>query len=221
MLALLTALVFGILHSFGPDHLAAVSTFVSQRRRLRPALGVSLRWGGAHLISVLLLGLLISALAAPLPTRWEPYAEFAAGWVLLCVGMVSLRRNLQARKLHFHSHRHGALVHAHWHSHAHGEEHLDSHAVAFTGLVHGLAGAVPAIALFPLAVIRSPWLMGAYLAVFGFGVILGMAGYCLALSGLLRHLSERHLRRWAQPVIAGCSCALGIVWMVRTGLLFG
>lgn len=179
---------------------------------------VSVRWGVGHLVAILLLGVLIAVLAVPLPDQFEPYAEFLVGVVLVFVGVVSLRRSFRARKLHYHRHSHGSLVHTHLHSHALGEEHFDNHAATFTGAVHGLAGAVPALALFPIATMRSPWLVGAYLLVFGFGVILGMAFYCLALGGLMRTISEVRLERWAQPIIAAGSCALGIAWMVRTGL---
>ncbi|MCZ6753341.1 MAG: hypothetical protein O7E51_16135, partial [Acidobacteria bacterium] len=86
-------------------------------------------------------------------------------------------------------------------------------------VLHGLAGAVPALALFPIAAMESPWLMVAYLGVFGLGVMLGMAGYCLVLGGLIRTFSDALLERWVQPVIGTSSCALGVVWMIRTGLL--
>jgi len=219
VLAFATALLLGFLHAFGPDHLAAVSTFVSQRRRLGSALLISFRWGTAHMLSVLLLGIGISVLAIPLPHWLEAYAEFAVGLVLVLIGVVSLRRNFQARKLHYHWHHHGSRVHSHLHSHAHSQEHFDNHAITLTGALHGLAGAIPTLALFPLGLLGSPWLMGAYLLLFGLGVIAGMFLYCLALSGLLRTLSEARLQRWAQPLIATGSCTLGLVWMVRTGLL--
>ena len=217
LLAFATALFLGFLHAFGPDHLAAVSTFVSRRRRLLPALLISVRWGLAHLLAVLLLGVGISALSIPLPHWLEPYAESVVGVVLVCVGVVALVRNFRSRKLHLHPHHHGSLVHSHLHSHAHSEEHWSGHAITLTGLVHGLAGAIPAITLFPLGLLGTPWLLGAYLLVFGIGVILGMALYCVALSGLLRTLSESHLQRWAQPILASVSCALGLFWIARQG----
>ena len=219
MLIFATAFFLGILHAFGPDHLAAVSTFVSHRRRLSSTLMVSLRWGAGHLTTVLLLGILIAALAVPVPDRFEPYAELAVGAVLVFVGGVSLRRSFRARKLHYHRHSHGSLVHSHLHTHVHGEEHFDNHAATFTGAIHGLAGALPVLALIPLAAMESLWLMGTYLGVFGLGVMLGMAGYCLALGGLMQTFSEVRLERWLQPLIGVGSCALGVVWMIRTGLL--
>ena len=217
VLAFVSALFLGFLHAFGPDHLAAVSTFVSRRRRLLPALLISVRWGLAHLLAVLLLGVGISALAIPLPHWLGPYAESVVGVVLVWVGIVALVRNFRSRKLHLHPHQHGSLLHSHLHSHAHGQEHLSDHAITLTGLVHGLAGAIPSIALFPLGLLGTPWLLGAYLLVFGIGVILGMALYCVALSGLLRTLSESHLQRWAQPILASASCALGLFWIARRG----
>ena len=220
MLIYVTAFALGILHAFGPDHLAAVSTFVSHRRRRLPALGVSLRWGMGHLLSVLLFGVLVAALAVHIPERFEAFAEFGAGLVLVLVGLLSLRRSFRARRLHYHRHRHGTVVHAHLHTHAHSEEHFDGHAATLTGAVHGLAGAAPALALTPLAAMNSPWVMGAYLLLFGLGVTLGMAAYCLALGGVLQRIPQLTLERWVQPLIASGSCALGVVWMARTGLLF-
>lgn len=219
MLVLTTAFLLGIVHAFGADHLAAVSAFVSQHRRMGAALMVSIRWGSAHMMSVLVLGSLISVFSGHLPARFEPMAESAVGLVLVLVGLASLRRNFRARKLHFHTHHHDSLVHSHFHSHFERGDHSHNHAVTLTGFVHGLAGTLPALVLFPLATLKSPWAVGICLLVFGLGVILGMAGYCLALSSFLRTLSESSLYRWAQPVLGGSSCILGIIWIVRTHLI--
>lgn len=215
---LAAAFVLGVAHAFGPDHLAVVSTFVTHRRRLSSALVVSLLWGLGHMTSILGLGLLVSVFAVSLPNRLESYGEFAVGVVLVCVGFIALRRSFQANKVHYHHHSHGSLVHAHLHSHAHGEEHYDGHAATFTGIVHGLAGALPALALVPVAVMRSPWLAGLYFLLFSVGVILGMASYCIALSRMFRAFPEVQFRKWVQPAVAAICFAMGIFWMIRTGL---
>jgi hypothetical protein len=220
MLLIATALLLGIAHAFGSDHLAAMSTFVSHRRGRGAALGVSFRWGIAHMMGVLVPGVLIALVAAPAPEWLTSCAEFGVGVVLIFVGVGSLRRTVLARKIHYHRHSHGALTHMHLHSHERGEEHYENHAVSLTGLVHGLAGAIPALALVPLMAMGSPLQTGLFLFVFGAGVILAMAAYCLLLSGLFRRLSETQLLRWAQPALACGSCSLGLFWMFHTGVRF-
>ncbi len=48
LLPLLTAVSLGFLHALEPDHMAAVTTFVSRRPRPREAVGFGVRWGLGH-----------------------------------------------------------------------------------------------------------------------------------------------------------------------------
>ena len=42
----------GFLHAFDPDHLAAVSTFVSHKPGRRKSLRFALEWGAGHSLSL-------------------------------------------------------------------------------------------------------------------------------------------------------------------------
>jgi high-affinity nickel-transport protein len=100
---------------------------------------------------------------------------------------------------HTHSHEHEGATHVHPHAHTHGDDHADehsheshliakparfargSHERAFgVGLVHGLAGSA-AIALLVLSAIPNPVWGLVYLAIFGFGTIVGMAIITMAI----------------------------------------
>ncbi|HLX37099.1 MAG TPA: hypothetical protein VKR29_04835, partial [Candidatus Binataceae bacterium] len=104
------------------------------------------------------------------------------------------RRGVDDFFAHSHAHEHDGTTHTHPHAHAHGEDHSHqthlmpasrfargSRARAFgVGLVHGLAGSA-AIALLVLSAIPNPLWGLAYLAIFGFGTIVGMALITMAI----------------------------------------
>ncbi|MGH9163521.1 MAG: hypothetical protein ACRD2X_26490 [Vicinamibacteraceae bacterium] len=220
MLILTTALFLGALHAFGPDHLAAVSTFLSHRRGPSGALGVSLEWGIAHMMGVLVPGVIFSTLLGSIPQRFTSYAELIVGVVLVYVGLIALRRNRFSRRAHVHGDGgEPTVVHAHLHTVDHGKAGHGRHVVGITGVVHGIAGAVPALALVPVAGTGSTLELSASLFMFGLGVILAMAAYGVLLGGMLHRVREAYLLRFVQPALGGFSCVLGLVWMLRTGLV--
>lgn len=219
MLISTTALFLGVLHAFGPDHLAAVSTFLSHRRGASGALGVSLEWGIAHLMGVLIPGVIFSTLLGSIPERFNSYAELVVGIVLVYVGLLALRRNHFSRHAHVHGSAAGTVVHAHLHTSDHGRARYGRRVVGLTGVAHGVAGAVPALALMPVSGAGSALELSASLLMFGLGVILAMAAYCVALGGMLQRVREAHLLRLVQPALGSFSCVLGLVWMLRTGLI--
>ncbi|MPZ19177.1 MAG: hypothetical protein GEV06_14875 [Luteitalea sp.] len=219
MLIPTTALFLGILHAFGPDHLAAVSTFLSHRRGPSGALGVSLEWGIAHMMGVLVPGVIFAAFLGSVPDRFSAYAELIVGVVLVYVGLLALRRNYFSRNAHRHGSATGTVVHAHLHTSDHRRNRYGRRVVGLTGVVHGLAGAVPALALVPVSGAGSALELSASLFMFGLGVILAMAAYCMVLGGMLQRVREAHLLRLVQPALGGFSCLLGLVWMLRTGLI--
>jgi len=143
---------------------------------------------------------------------------------------------------HLHVHAHGDYVHTHVHGHgrgAHGHAEsatpqawLDRHfgrlglyqalRPVLIGVVHGLAGSA-AVALLVLAAVRDPWSGLVYLAVFGFGTILGMVLMTLVIAAPLSFGGLR-LPRFAQGVRACAgmlSLAFGLFLMYQIGVVDG
>ncbi|HLM68143.1 MAG TPA: hypothetical protein VK358_11475 [Longimicrobium sp.] len=203
VLAPMTALVAGFAHALEPDHMAAVTTFVSRRPRPMQAVRFGVRWGAGHSAAILVVGCVLVALNVRLPEVLARGLEFGVGMMLLGLGSWLLWNVLHER-----AHR-AAGDAGHAHGHAHGGGSL------WVGVAHGLAGTAPLIAVLPVALMQSPWLAGAYLLLFGVGTTLAMALYALLAGVLLAGAGDR------APALGGTlragtavfSVVLGVVWM--------
>src|SRR5688572_22573731 len=130
-LPFLTAVIFGSLHAFEADHLAAVTSFAVRKPTARQSMGFGFRWAVGHGTSILIAGTVLIFLGLKIPEAATGILERSVGVVLIALGVWTVLFATRA-------------IHAHEHSHA-----------TFVGLMHGLAGAAPAVALVPLAMIDS------------------------------------------------------------------
>jgi ABC-type nickel/cobalt efflux system permease component RcnA len=222
-------LVYGLKHATEADHIVAVSTIVSEHRRLGRAAAVGALWGVGHTASLVVVGFIVLALKVAVPESVAHWLEFAVALMIIGLGAIALRRALR-RHASFHVHRHdhnGLRVHSHihFHSEAIGAT-AHTHDIirigikpTIVGAVHGLAGSA-ALTLLVLTQINSPVLGLLYLGVFGVGSILGM----LLMSGLVglpfvlgsRKLSGVHYG--LQMVAAAMSITFGFWYAYVTGL---
>lgn len=198
-------LILGMRHATDADHVIAITAIVSGERRLSAAARIGIAWGLGHSLTVFLVGGVIILFKLAIPPRLEMGMEFAVAVVLILLGLSTLARaSSTARRwlglkpndddilAHAHRHEHEGINHYHPHVHVRGAE--DSHAShiapvasratrfasgsrsrAFgVGLVHGLAGSAT-VALVVLGAIPGAIMGLVYLAIFGFGTIVGMA----------------------------------------------
>jgi nickel/cobalt exporter len=206
LLPLVTALVAGFAHALEPDHMAAVTTFVSRRPRPLEALGFGLRWGLGHSAAIVAVGGVLILLDLHIPERVARGLEFGVGGLLAALGLWLLWTLLHGRA-------HALAEHAH--AHPHGDGHHDRGGSLWVGVAHGLAGTAPLIALLPVALTASPWTAGGYLLFFGVGTTAAMGIYALVAGVLFDQAGHRF------PSLAGGlrvatglgSVALGIAWM--------
>lgn len=210
-LPLLAALLLGAGHAFEADHVAAVTAFAARRPGARESMGFGLRWALGHGAMVIAGGALLLAAAASLPA--EAWLERLVGASLVALGAWTV---LSGRSLHAHRHTHAdGTSHVHLHGHVSGPDHDHGHAATAVGLLHGLAGTAPAVALLPLVRTDSAWLGLGYLAAFAVGTAAAMALYALlagAVAGRVAVRSARAAR--ALSLIAGAAtAAVGVWWM--------
>jgi len=209
LLPLLTALVAGFAHALEPDHMAAVTTFVSRRPRPLEAVSFGLRWGVGHSASLLVVGLALVALNLQLPDGIARGLEFGVGGMLLALGLWLLWSVLHER-----AHRLAATPADAAHTHAH--THTHRHGTLWVGMAHGLAGTAPLVALLPAATARSGWSAAAYLLFFGVGTTLAMAIYAAA-AGLVFHGASSRAPAFGgvlRTLTAVGSATLGVMWMI-------
>lgn len=224
----------GLKHAVEADHLAAVSTIVTQRRSVWSASLVGGLWGVGHTISLLAAGLVVIIFHFEISEKTEQTLEFVVALMLMVLGMDALRRVVLGGQIHMHAHRHGDLVHFHPHSHeaetahnandqnghSHGASNMGFRPVV-VGMIHGLAGS-GALMLLVLTTISSPLIGIIYVIVFGIGSIGGMMlmslllGLPLYFTAVRFRVAEIGLRFAAGVFSLALGSWLAIGWMSST-----
>ena len=225
-------LVYGLKHATEVDHIVAVSTIVSEHKKLGRAAIVGGLWGAGHTASLVVVGTVVLGLRVAIPERVAGWLEFCVALMIISLGVIAFRRALQRRTdVHLHQHGHGDRAHRHVHfhdqdiGHTHSRPGGHSHAIATIGLKPGLVGAMHGLAgsgaltLLVLTQINSPLLGLIYLAVFGIGSIFGML-LMSALVGLPFVFSSRKFGgvHYGLQALAGIlSIGFGIWYAYETG----
>jgi sulfite exporter TauE/SafE len=210
-----TALLLGSVHAFEADHMVAVTAFAVRRRRRLDGIVYGLRWAAGHGTAVVAVGALLLIVGLQAPEALTALLERAVGAVLIALGLWTL---LGARSLHAHQHAHDdGTRHLHLHSHALSGGHHHGHGATVVGLLHGLAGTAPALALVPIASARSVSSGIVYLLFFALGTAAGMALYAFIAGLIVDHAALRS-ERIARLLARGAGLAtimVGCVWLVR------
>lgn len=175
--------LLGLRHALDADHVAAVSTLVSQHRSLARSCLLGTFWGLGHTLALLAAGVATIALKFSISPELERSVEKGVGCMLVLLGAHVLLRSIAAEGRHTQEHVHSAQFPCHaagdsGHDHAHvlrlgGRPFI-------VGLLHGLAGSA-ALMLLVAAAIPSPVGGLLYILIFGAGSTVGM----LVLSGLI------------------------------------
>ncbi len=201
---LIFGLILGFKHATEADHVIAVSTIVSEHRRItkEPLLGGLC--GIGHTLTLVLVGVAVLLLGIVIPPRISQYLEFGVGLMIIGLSGTALARALRNRSdLHVHKHSHGFGRHSHAHFHEGSAEHngpLQPHShiprrigvkPLLVGAMHGLAGSA-ALTLLVLTQVHSVSLGLTYLLLFGIGSVFGMM-LVSVLIGVPFALSARRL----------------------------
>lgn len=189
--------VLGLRHALDADHLAAVSTFVSEERNVLRSMLVGVSWGMGHTASLLVFGLAVAAFRLALTPRLSQFLEFLVGLMLIFLGGNVLVRLYRGGALHAHRHEHEGVEHTHLHMHLGKTEHEHQHRTLrlggrpfVVGVVHGLAGTA-ALMMLVVGALPSVLLAAGYILIFGVGSIGGMAAMSLIISAPMVLAIER------------------------------
>ncbi|MGI9106817.1 MAG: nickel/cobalt transporter [Pyrinomonadaceae bacterium] len=171
----------GLKHAVEADHLAAVSTIVSERKSILSSSLVGGLWGIGHTISLFVVGVIVILLHVKISERVAQGLEFGVALMLVALGINALNKLSSGGKLHAHRHEHGDHLHVHPHLHDGAPEpHRSTHhglrlgkRPLLIGMVHGLAGSA-ALMLLVLSTISAPLVGLVYIVIFGIGSIGGM-----------------------------------------------
>ena len=224
----------GLKHATEADHLAAVSTIVSERKSVWSSMFIGGIWGLGHTISLVIAGVFVLLLNFEISPQTERKLEFCVGVMLFLLGLNVMRKLFQGGKFHFHQHEHGGRKHVHPHLHdaADAKDEPDTHhgfkfspRALVIGMVHGLAGSA-ALMLLVIPTIESRPLGLLYIAIFGIGSIAGMMLMSFLVS-LPFHLTAAKFNRFnyiLQCVAGLVSIGLGLMIIYEKGVnegLFG
>jgi hypothetical protein len=219
--ASLTAIVLGLLvglrHAFEPDHLTAVSTLVAEARDGKRGVLVGAIWGLGHTVSLLVVGIVLLVAGATLPDHVAAMFECGVSVMLILLGIRSIARALRSGGSGpVTPHRHGPVHHAHPEGAPH--IHVGSRIVAWrpliVGLVHGLAGSGALTALV-FAELPTTALRIAYITLFGFGSVAGMAIASGIAGASLHAVAHRPSTQRRLAVVTGAvSIVVGVLWSI-------
>ena len=220
----------GLKHAIEADHLAAVSTIVSERKSLWSSTIVGGVWGLGHTISLFVAGVFVLLLNFQISEQTERILEFGVGIMLLFLGLNVFRKIAQGGKIHFHSHEHGEREHVHPHLHELDKiDEKESHhglkfspRALFIGMIHGLAGSA-ALMLLVIPTIESRPLGLLYIIIFGIGSIGGMMLMSF-LVGLPFHLTASRFNRFnniLQGTAGLVSIVIGLIIVYEKGVTEG
>lgn len=218
--------LLGLKHATEADHLAAVSTIVSERKSLWSSAFIGAIWGLGHTISLFVAGVLVLLLDFKISETMENYLEAGVGIMLILLGLNVLRKLFQGGKLHFHTHEHHDHEHAHphIHSHSHADDENTHHGFKFSprslliGMIHGMAGSA-ALMLLIIPTINSSIVGMLYIIIFGIGSIGGMMIMSF-LVGLPFHFTAKNFNlfnRTLQSIAGLVSVVLGLYIVYEKG----
>jgi len=217
------AFSLGLIHALDADHIMAVTTLSGRQAGIKHSFGFCTRWAMGHGFALMLISLLVLVLGWGIPASLSDLAEQMVGLVLTLLGLWVLRDIFQ-RRIHLHFHQHdNDVVHAHWHQHADDEtqdaRHEHKHSATLVGVLHGIAGSAPLLALLPVSKLTSPWTGMAYVLVFGVGVFIAMLVFGGVLGRLFVFTASRgkHMINILRGLIASGSIIYG-GWLLSGAL---
>ena len=226
--SLIRPLMAGILHSFEPDHVTAVSVLATENAINNEKVSFKTvfkasQWAFGHSVTLLLFGgvaLLFKSMATLFVNDISFYAELVVGPIMIWLGVVAIKRNhvinemvRDHKKIESHEHDISNSIHLHG---TKGEEIAVNpmNKSFWIGMLHGLAGT--ARALTSALVLSSATVADAILilAVESLGIIEAMAVYSYVLIYVMSRFLERNLSifKWMNGIAWSGASIIGFIW---------
>lgn len=216
VLVLFIGFGLGLIHALDADHIMAVSVLNNQKASIKHILLRSGGWGLGHGGMLMCCGVLLFGLGVSIPEGVQKIAEMGVGVLLIVLGVMFFIR-FRKDKISLQLHRHGDIEHTHWHHNIDTHTIKDNHKPVFVGMLHGLAGSAPALALIP-AVSDGQFISAMlYLILFSFGVMLAMLFFGLGFAHVQQFLSRRYrvVFEFSRHGLALASIVLGGYWLIQ------
>ncbi|HEV2826654.1 MAG TPA: hypothetical protein VGW76_03565 [Pyrinomonadaceae bacterium] len=197
----------GMRHATDSDHVIAVTTIVSQQRKVRSAALTGISWGIGHSITLLIVGATIVLFGVVIPERLGMSLEFCVALMLVFLGLFNLGFRRKRKEVHEHSQsRRLRLINR----------------SVVVGVVHGLAGSA-ALALLVLPMIREPAWAILYLLIFAAGTIAGMVLITAIIAVPITYSANRFqsFNRYIGAAAGAFSVGFGLFLVHQIGFVGG
>ncbi|MEM6720893.1 MAG: hypothetical protein AAF611_16300 [Bacteroidota bacterium] len=222
-------LIAGILHSFEPDHISAVSVLaaenaINKKKVTFKTVFTASQWALGHSVTLLLFGgfaLIFKTALSAFVNDISYWAELSVGPIMIWLGVVAIRRNHKInemladhKKIEAHEHELSNPIHLHGKK---GEEIAMNpiNKSFWIGMLHGLAGTGGALtsALIISATTMSEAIL--ILIIESIGIIVSMAVYSYVLIYAMSRFIERNIAifKWMNGVVGIISILVGI-WLI-------
>lgn len=212
----------GLLHALDADHIMAISSMASGQNNGPNAqqqsvwstsrmIGFCARWAVGHAAVLLALATLFIFAKFELPTIVPWLAEKFIGILLISLGCWVLW-TLWRHKITLETHSHENITHTHL---AQPSQKHNNHQPVLVGIVHGLAGSAPVLAIIPALETNNAWFGLAYVGLFSLGVLTTMLVFGCFLGKLQRWLSNwgQRLFQISRVCVAFTSIGFGSFWL--------
>ena len=216
---LLLGLGLGLLHSLEADHVMAVSVLNSQSPSFSRTVSFAFYWALGHGGVLLCGGLLLFGIGVSIPENLSFIAEVSVAVLLIMLGAYLIWQ-LRSRRIHIKQHRHGDIVHTHLHidEHTNASASVANHQPMMVGVLHGLAGSAPALALIPAVASGELTIAMTYIGLFSLGVITSMVAFGIGFSYIQTLLYRRYqsVFQWLRGFLAIGAIIAGSTLLLRT-----
>ena len=226
-LSITRPLLAGILHSFEPDHITAVSVLASEQaiRKKRISWGVIFRasqWALGHSVTLLIFGAIALVFKASLHqyvTNISEWAEIAVGPIMILLGIKAIRSNYKMDEMV----RDNELTVGHHHVstssvHLHGKngEVIEMKPLTrsfWVGMIHGLAGTGGALTTALVISASSIQASIMVLVIESVGIILTMSIYSYVLISTMSRYLKKNMAvfKWINGIAGLGSATVGCI----------
>jgi cytochrome c biogenesis protein CcdA len=173
--------ILGVKHAFDADHLAAVTTMLTNQKNPLKAASIGMYWGAGHTLTLFIVGIIVLLFRITIPDSVVANIEIIVGIMLVILGIQAIRRKVTLP--HEHEHVHDGTAHTHVHLadvHNHYPKFGRFGKSFVIGAVHGLAGS-GALMILVLSLVKNIYEGIVYILIFGIGSVLGMTLMSLAI----------------------------------------
>jgi len=226
---LVRPLMAGILHSFEPDHVTAISVLATENaiNKEKTSFMTSLtasKWALGHSVTLLLFGgiaLIFKSSVELFISEISFWAEMAVGPIMIWLGIVAIRRNHKIsemiekhKEIQDHDHLDSNPIHLHGKS---GEEIAMNpmNKSFWVGMLHGLAGTGGALTSALVLSAATTFDAVIILLVESAGIIIAMGIYSYSLISMMSRFLEKNLSifKWMNGIAGLASILIGLLWI--------